>query len=86
MSNLSEVKGVELPLFSFLEGHDLDVECVGGVVASLDGIVQVPEGIVWVTASQVCCPVCHQAFDALVRLSNIILLVLLVYDNELIQF
>lgn len=44
---LGKIEGIELEPLSLLEGHNLDVEGPGWVVAIGNGIEQVSDGIIW---------------------------------------
>ena len=46
--NFRQIKGVKFPVFSFLEGHDLDMQSVGRKVSFGDGIIEVSDGVVWI--------------------------------------
>lgn len=52
---LGKIKGVELEFLSLVEGHDLDVEGPGRVVAICNGIKQISNGIIWIGGSQLFC-------------------------------
>lgn len=49
---LGKIEGVELEPLSLLEGHNLDVEGPGWVVAIGNGIEQVSNGIIWIGGGQ----------------------------------
>ena len=66
--DLGQVERVEGPGLCLLEGHDLDGHCPGREVSLSDGIVEVPDGVVWVGLGLLVCLVPVEALDALVRL------------------
>ena len=66
--HLGQVEGVEGPVLSLLECHDLDVEGPGGKVPLSDGVVEVPDGVVRVGLGFLVRLVTVEALDALVRL------------------
>lgn len=67
---LRQIKRVELVLLRLLKGHDLDEEAPGREVAGSDGVVQISDGVVWVSGCQVVCILPFKVLDALVSLGQ----------------
>lgn len=70
MCYLGQIEGVELELLGLLEGHDLDVEGPGWVVAIGNVVEQVSNGIIWVGGSQAVCLLYWQILYSLISLKK----------------
>lgn len=68
MQYLGKVEGVKLEPLGLLEGHDLDEEGPGRVVAVGDGVEQISDGVVGVGGGKTVGLLHRQVLDALVRL------------------
>lgn len=62
------VKDVNTGIFCFLGVHDLEVDGVGGVVSTLNGIVHILDVVVRSLASETKCFICVKVLNASVRL------------------
>lgn len=67
---LGKIEGVEWELLSLLEGHDLDEEGPGWVVAVGNGIEQVSNGIIGVGGSQTVGLLDRQILNSLIGLKT----------------
>lgn len=71
MRYLGKIEGVEWELLSLLEGHDLDEESPGWVVAVGDGIEQVSNGIIGVGGGQAVGLFNGQILNSLISLKRV---------------
>jgi hypothetical protein len=62
--NLGEIENVIAELLCLLGGHCLDVDCPAGLVATLDGLEEGLDTIVWVLACDFACRFLSEVLEA----------------------